>query len=125
MVRPDRTTLPDPIAKSRVAMHRTKMEALTVPGSKNAKGSLAQPRRLLQHRLKHRRQIAWRAVDDPQHLSGRSLLLQRLARLCNQPRVLHCNDRLRGEVLQQRDLLVRERADLLAVDRDYTQERFV
>ena len=33
----------------------------------------------------------------------------------NQPRVLHRNDRLRGEVLQQRDLFVGERTHLLAV----------
>ena len=35
----------------------------------------------------------------------------------NQPRVLHRDDRLRREVLQQRDLLVGERAHFLAVDR--------
>ena len=50
------------------------------------------------------------------HLGGRGLLLQGLARLGDQPRVLHRDDRLRREVLQQRDLLVGERADLLAVD---------
>ena len=41
---------------------------------------------------------------------------KRLARLGDEPRVLHRDDRLRGEVLQQRDLLVGERPDLLAVD---------
>ncbi len=41
---------------------------------------------------------------------------KRLARLGKQPRVLHRDHRLRREVLQQRDLLVGERPNLLAVD---------
>ena len=60
-----------------------------------------------------------------QHLGGRGLLLQRLgeivgalAQLVEQPRVLDGDDGLRGEVLHQLDLLVGERADLLAVDGD-------
>ena len=72
--------------------------------------------RLLQHRVEHRRQIAGRAVDDLQHLGGCGLLLQGLARLGQEPRILHCNDCLRGEVLQQHDLLFGERPHLLAVD---------
>ena len=39
-----------------------------------------------------------------------------LARLGDQPRVLHRDYRLRGEVLQQRDLFVGERPHLLPVD---------
>ena len=76
--------------------------------------------RLLQHRVEHRREIAGRRIDDLQDLGGRGLLLQRLARLGDQPRVLHRDDRLRREVLQQRDLLVGERTDLLAIDSDMT-----
>ena len=72
--------------------------------------------RLLQHRVEHRREVAGRGIDDPQHLGGRGLLLQRLARLGDQPRVLHRDDRLRREILQQRDLLVGERPHLLAID---------
>ena len=51
-----------------------------------------------------------------QHLGGRGLLLQRLAQLIKQPRVLDRDDGLGGEVLDQFDLLVGERADLLTVD---------
>jgi hypothetical protein len=40
------------------------------------------------------------------------------AQFAEQPRVLHRDDRLRREVLQQCDLLVGERAHLLAVDDD-------
>ena len=72
--------------------------------------------RLFQHRVEHRREVAGRGVDDLQHLGGRGLLLQRLARLGDQPRVLHRDDRLRREILQQRDLLVGERPYLLAED---------
>ena len=50
---------------------------------------------------------------------------KRLARLGDQPRVLHRDDRLRREVLQQRDLLVGERAHLLAIDRDDAEQRVV
>ena len=59
------------------------------------------------------------------HLGGRGLLLQRLARLGDQPRVLHRDDRLRREVLQQRDLLVGERPHLLAIDGDDAEQRLV
>ena len=68
---------------------------------------------------------ARRGIDDPEYLGSRCLLLQRLARLGNQARVLHCNDRLRGEVLQQRDLLVGEGADFLAVDYNCPEQRIV
>ena len=73
--------------------------------------------RLFHYRLEHRREIAGRGIDDLQHLCGRGLLLQGLACLVNEPRVLHRDNCLCGEVLRQRDLLVSERADLLAVDR--------
>jgi hypothetical protein len=44
------------------------------------------------------------------------LLLQRLTLLGDQPRILHRDDRLSGEVLQQRDLLIVERPHFLAVN---------
>ncbi len=60
-----------------------------------------------------------------QDLRGRGLLLQRLGeivgalpQLVEQPGVLDGDDGLGGEVRDQLDLLVRERADLLAVDDD-------
>ena len=75
--------------------------------------------RLFEHRVEHRRQIAGRGVDDLQYLGGRGLLLQRLALLGDQPRILHRDHRLRGEVLQQGDLLVGERTDLRADSADH------
>ena len=71
--------------------------------------------RLFQHRVEHRREVAGRGIDDLQHLGGRGLLLQGLARLGDEPRVLHRDHRLRREILQQRDLLVGERPHFVAV----------
>ena len=72
--------------------------------------------RLFEHRVEHRYEVAGRGIDDLQDLGGGGLLLQGFARLGDEPRILHRDDRLRREILQQRDLLVGERADLLAVD---------
>jgi len=74
--------------------------------------------RLFQDRIEHRREIAGRGIDDLQYLGGRGLLLQRLARLGQEPSVLHRDDRLRREILQQRNLLIRERSHLLPVGCD-------
>jgi hypothetical protein len=67
-----------------------------------------------QDRVEHRGEVAGRGVDDLQYLSGRGLLLQRLARLVDQPRIFHPNHRLRGKIFEQCDLLVAERQDLEA-----------
>ena len=48
------------------------------------------------------------------HLGGRGLLLQRLARLGDEPRILHRDDRLVREGAHQLDLLLGERLDPLA-----------
>ena len=84
---------------------------------------LADARRVLQHRLKHRLKFARRTVMTLQNLRGRGLLLQRLgkivgalAQFVEQPRVLDGDDGLGGEVLHQFDLLVGEGANLLAID---------
>jgi len=72
---------------------------LAVVGHQRAKCGAAQRHRLVEHRVEHRREIAGRRVDDLQHLGGRGLLLQRLARFVDEPRVLDRDHRLRGEVL--------------------------
>ena len=71
--------------------------------------------RIRQHRVKHRLQLAGRAVDDAQDLGGRGLLLQRFAQfararlhLVEQAGVLDRDHRLVGEVRDQLDLLVGE-----------------
>jgi hypothetical protein len=71
---------------------------------------------VLQHRLEHGAQFAGRRTDNAQHFRRGSLLLERFAQFSEQPRVLDGDDGLGGETLQQRDLLVREWTNFLAVD---------
>ena len=68
---------------------------------------------VLGHNLHDRLEIGRRARDHPQDLGRRRLLVQRLGQLAvpglellEQPDVLDRDDRLVGEGLQQRDLLV-------------------
>jgi hypothetical protein len=77
------------------------------------------------HGLKHRLQIGRRAGDDPQDLTRGRLLLERLGQLAvatlqllKEPRVLDRDHRLVRERLEQLDLAVGERADLVAQNDD-------
>ena len=54
--------------------HRSGSDVLTVVGKQMTAGRLAQPRRPFDHCVEHRREIAGRGIDDPEHLSGRRLL---------------------------------------------------
>jgi len=106
----------DVIGKScRDATYRNRIEVFAVVEQHRAERSLAQRDRPFQYLVENWAQVAGRRVDDSQHLGGRGLLLQCLARFGQQPRVLHRNDRLRREILQQRDLLVGERPDFLSI----------
>src|SRR6516164_9051834 len=88
-------------------------------------GGATLSRRPFQQGVEHRREVAGRGIDDLQYLGGRRLLLQGLARLGDEPRVFHCDDRLSREILHERDLLVRERADFLTIGGNVTEERAV
>src|SRR5215475_1777903 len=101
---------------------RSRMKPVTVKCPKGAEARIAQRRRLFEHCVEYRREIARRAVDHLQYLGGGGLLLQSLACLGDEPGILHCDDRLRGEVLQQRYLLIREWADLPTIRGDHTEE---
>src|SRR5215469_15130128 len=81
--------------------------------------------RAREHGLEYGLQLAPRSGDDLQHFGRRSLLLQgfseiigALAQLVEQPRVLDGDDRLRGEVFNEFNLLTSEWPHLLAVDSD-------
>jgi hypothetical protein len=63
--------------------------------------------RLIQDRVEHRCEVTRRGIDDAQHLGSRGLLFERffkvpsaLPQFAEQPRILHRDDGLRGEVLQ-------------------------
>ena len=93
--------------------YATRAKLLAVIGSSMTRSAASHRRmRLFEHRVEHRREIAGRGIDDLQYLGGRGLLLQCLARLGQEPRVLHRDDRLRREILEQRDLFLGERSDL-------------
>jgi hypothetical protein len=53
-------------------------------------------------------QIERRAANDLQHISGRGLLLQRLAQFVEQPRVLNSDHGLISERLEHRTLFIRK-----------------
>ena len=57
------------------------LKCVTLVSQQVAKLGVADACRVLQHRLEHRLQIAWRAGDDLEHLTCCSLLLQRLGKL--------------------------------------------
>ena len=78
---------------------------------------------LLEHRVENRGEVAGRGIDDLQHLGGGGLLLQCLARLGNEPRILHRDDRLRREILDERDLFLGERPHFLAGGDDLPEQR--
>src|SRR6516225_8088967 len=99
--------------------------AFAVIKTERAECGPAQGMRLFQNRVENWGEVAGRGVDDLQYLGGRGLLLQGLARLVDQPRILHRNDCLCGEVVQQCDVLVGEWSYLLAVYRDRAEERAV
>ena len=86
---------------------------------------LAQPRRRFDQRVEHGLQIERRATNHLEHVGRRGLLLQRFAQLVEQARILDGDDGLRGEIGQQGDLFVGERAYLLAVDDQRTNCIFV
>src|SRR5690349_12298773 len=94
------------------------MKALSIECQQCAYRCPAEGVRLIQDRVEHRREVSRRRIDDPEHLGGRRLLLQRLACLGDEPCVFHCDDRLSGEVLQKRNLLVGEGAYLPAIAGD-------
>ena len=79
---------------------------------------LAQPSGRLDQRIEHHLQIEGRAADHLEHVGGGGLLLQQFAQFVQQAGVLDGDDGLIGEVLDQLDLLVGERAYLLAIDGD-------
>src|ERR1019366_1424620 len=68
------------------------------------------------YRFENWLQIECRAAYNCEHVGGGRLLLERLAQLAEQPRVLNSNDCLGGEVRDQLDLFVAEWAHLHAED---------
>src|SRR5262245_10522617 len=70
-------------------------------------------------------QVEGRAADDLEHVGGRGLLLKGFAQFIQEASVLDGDDGLRGEVLDQLDLLVGEWLHLLATKCDCTDQLIV
>src|SRR5262245_58382199 len=83
---------------------------------KIAKFRLTDAPYVLQYGLEHRLQTVRTTANDSEYVRRRRLLLERLAQLVEQACILDRNHRLPGEVADQLDLLVGERAHLLAID---------
>src|SRR5262249_41664661 len=79
----------------------------------------------LDQRIEHRFQIEGRAADHLEDVGCGSLLLERLAQLVEQPRVLDGNDGLIGEISVQCDLLVGEGPNFLPKDGDNSNQLIV
>src|SRR5262245_14543664 len=63
------------------AVHRNDAKCVSLAEIQIPELSVADARRVLQHRLEHGLQIAREAADDLQHLGGGRLLLQRLCKV--------------------------------------------
>jgi hypothetical protein len=101
------------------------VKAVSIIGEEVSIVRLAQPHRLFDDRVEYRYEVPGRRIDDLQYLSSRGLLFQSLAGLGQQPRVLHRDDRLRREILQQRDLLIGERPHFLTECGNGAEDRTV
>jgi hypothetical protein len=80
--------------------------------------------RFVEYCVKHRREVARRGINDLQYLGGRGLLLQGLARLGQEPRVLHRDDRLPRKILQQCDLSIGKWPNFAAVNAQCAKQYF-
>src|SRR5262249_1512823 len=76
----------------------------------------------LRQRIKHGFEIEGRATDALEHVGGGGLLLEGLAQLVEQARVLDCDDGLIREGLDQRELLGSEGSNLRPPHRNRANE---
>src|SRR5262249_42540811 len=84
---------------------------------------LAPPCGRLPAGIEKRLKIEGGAADDLEHVGSGGLLLQRFAQLGEEAGILDGDDGLAGEIRDQFNLLVREGANLKAVDADDAHQR--
>src|SRR5262249_37294100 len=85
----------------------------------------AEPHGRTQESIEYRPEVECRPTDDLEHVGSGGLLLEGLAQLVQQPRVLDGDNRLGSEILDQLDLLVGEGTNLLAIDDNGTDQLVV
>src|SRR6516164_5397390 len=84
-----RLTLPIEFGERRLGMAlRHGVKHRSVITKHEAEFSLANPSSIFQHGLENRLKLTRRRTDDAEHFGSRRLLLQRLAQLIEQPRIL-------------------------------------
>src|SRR5215471_14229480 len=107
-----RISLPQHVGKgARQSADGNRAEPLAVIKLQAALCDTAETVRFFQYRVEHWREVAGRGIDDLQDFSGRGLLLQRLARLGQEPRILDRDHRLVGKRTDQFDLPLGKRLD--------------
>src|SRR5262249_30988475 len=126
------SVLPELGKRRRYPKHCGRAHSSILESKQNAKIGLADTNRIRQHGLEHGLKLAGGTADDPEDLRGRRLLLQRLAQLdgaiaqlVHQPGVLDRDDGLLGEARDQRNLLVGEWPDLVAIDGNQSDHLFL
>ena len=82
----------------------------------------AEPDSRIQESVEHGLQIEGRAANDLEHVGSRGLLLERLAQLIQEARVLDSDDGLSREVRDQFNVLFGERLRLLPIDDDIADQ---
>src|SRR5262249_8871002 len=97
---------------TRLAMTRDVKKGRALGATDGRHIGLAKSSGRLHQRAKHRPQVKRRAAYDFQHIRRCGLLRKRFAQLVEQAGVLDRNNGLPGEVADELDLLVGERADL-------------
>src|SRR5262249_22795523 len=75
----DRPNLPHPRDKFRFTADYNRMNIFAVVGQTVPMRRATQAHGLFKHRVEHGHEVAGRGVDDPQHFSGRCLLVPRLS----------------------------------------------
>src|SRR5204863_327792 len=109
----------------RYGVSRHWVETLAIVGPQAGKSDPTKPHCLVEHRIEHGREVAGRGIDYAQDLGRGGLLLQGLAGLSNQSRVLHRDDSLRREVLQKRKLFLCKGPHFASIDRDPAEQLLV
>src|SRR5215472_13506227 len=108
---------PAVLPRMAVEAHLSKDVAVRSPDSSDL--GATEPRGALGEGVEHGLKVEGRAANQLEHVRRRGLLVQRLARLADEPRVLDCDHRLVREGRDQRDLILGERLDPLARETEH------
>ena len=110
------------LVSSRISSRGDSAQLFAIAQHQRTERGTAQGMGLFQDCVENRHEVPWRRIDDLKHVAGRGLVFERflevvraLAQFAKQPRVFHRDDRLRGEILQERYLFVGECPRLLAI----------